>query len=185
LEFWNRLTENENRLTRKGNKHFLLYLLSRPSVNIHRSELFGRMVRLGERTPAHRALKLAVGARCRAPHPHPGGDLVVGSPITLIYAFHYRIVPRLFPGRARDTWLKPLMRSDTSIQLQWDMSDDCPCCATRGHGPTAQRLLPDSRLWWWRLLSVYLRVWNCFWKKKFSQEMSDIIFTIIIYVFYY
>jgi len=47
-------------------------------IDTRRSALFGHMFRLGERTPAHRALKLAVDAHCWCPHPHPGGDLAEG-----------------------------------------------------------------------------------------------------------
>jgi len=46
-------------------------------INTSRSALFGHTVRLGKRTPAHRALKLAVHARCGCPHPHLGGVLAV------------------------------------------------------------------------------------------------------------
>jgi len=36
-------------------------------INKRRSALFGHTVRLGKRTPAHRALKLPVDARCGCP----------------------------------------------------------------------------------------------------------------------
>jgi len=47
-------------------------------INTRRSALLGQMVRLGEWTPAHRAPRVAVGARNGCPHPHPWGDLAVG-----------------------------------------------------------------------------------------------------------
>jgi len=55
----------------------------------------------------------------------------------LLFFLMSHFLPRV---RARDTWLRPLMLSDTLIQLQWDSA------VRRGHGHTAQRLLPDSRL---------------------------------------
>jgi len=75
-------------------------------IDTRRSALFGHMVRLGEQTPAHRALKLAVCAHHGCP------------PST-----SWR-QPR---GRARDTWLQPLMHSGTSTQSQWDSA------VQRGH----------------------------------------------------
>jgi len=90
-------------------------------INTRRSALFGHMVRLWKRTPALRALKLAVDTRC-------------GCRQSLSCRW-----PR---GRARDTWLRPLMRSHTSIQLQWDSAVMCGVvmvmrrnvsCQTRDH----------------------------------------------------
>jgi len=88
-------------------------------INTRRTALFGHVVRLADRTPAHRALRIAVDARS-GQHPSPSWRR-----------------PR---GRARDTWLRPLMKSDTPIQMQWDNA------VLRGHGHTAQRLSPDMRL---------------------------------------
>jgi len=68
---------------------------------------------LGERTPAHRVLKLAVGARHRCP-PAPSW--------------------RQPCGRACDTWLKSLMHSGTAIQSQWGSA------VQHGYGHMAQRL---------------------------------------------
>jgi len=68
-------------------------------INTRRCALFGHMVRLVKQTPAHRALKLAVDARC-------------GCPLSQYWRRPW--------CRVHDTWLQPLMRSGTSIQLQWD-----------------------------------------------------------------
>jgi len=76
-----------------------------------------KTLQLGDNS--HRVLKLAIGARHGCP-PSPSWKR-----------------PR---GRARDTWLKPFMHSGTSIQSQWDSA------VQRGHGQSAQRLFPDSRL---------------------------------------
>jgi len=57
-------------------------------------------------------------------------------------------------GRARDTWLKPLMHSGTSIQSQWSGP------VQRGHSHTAHRPGSDSRLWWWWMLYNQLQdIW--------------------------
>jgi len=53
-------------------------LLVSDIINTRRSALFRHMVSLGVRTPAHREVQLAIHARCRCPHPHPGGNLAVG-----------------------------------------------------------------------------------------------------------
>ena len=86
-------------------------------INKRRSSLFGHVVRLSERTPAHRALRLAVDVRSNGP-PSPSWRR-----------------PR---GRPRDTWIKPLLRSDIPINALWDSA------LARGHGALAQRLPPDK-----------------------------------------
>ena len=92
------------------------------SSESRRTALFGHVVRLPDCVPAHRALKIAVGAHTGQP-PSPSWKR-----------------PR---GRPRDTWLKPFLRSGVPVWEQWD------CALKKDRGPPAQRLQLDTRPWWW------------------------------------
>lgn len=86
-------------------------------INKRRFALFGHVARLHECVPAHKVLRLAMDTRSGIP-PSPSWKR-----------------PR---GRPRDTWIKPLLRSDISIYDQWENA------LQRGHGLLAQRLKPDT-----------------------------------------
>ena len=87
-------------------------------IEARRAALFGHVVRLGERTPAHRVLRIAVRTR-------------LGISPSASW--------KRPPGRPRDAWLKPFLRSSTSLETQWEDARN------RSHGQPAQRLLPDMR----------------------------------------
>ena len=77
-------------------------------IESRRTALFGHVARLPACVPAHRALKIAVGARTGQP-PSPSWKR-----------------PR---GRPRDTWLKPYLRSGVSVWEHWD------CALKKDNGP--------------------------------------------------
>ena len=86
-------------------------------INKRRLALFGHVARLAEDVPANRALWTAVQL-CTSPYPSPSWRR-----------------PR---GRPRDTWVKPLIKSDTPLLEQWESA------IRRGHGLLAQRLTPSD-----------------------------------------
>jgi Reverse transcriptase (RNA-dependent DNA polymerase) len=87
-------------------------------IDTRRLALFGHVARLSDRTPAHRALSIAVDVRSGNP-PSPSW--------------------KRKRGRPRASWLTPLSRQDITLQDLWDGA------LMRGHGFSAQRLPPDTR----------------------------------------
>jgi len=101
----------------------------RDIISTRRAAHFCHVVRLGEQTPSHPALRFAADVRYRSP---PSASWKR---------------PR---GRCRDTWLKPLMLSGASIQCNETG------VVQRGHGQMASGLLLDTRLWLWMIDIPYM-----------------------------